>query len=96
MNIDVKSNHFSLSDDDRAFIDKKLQRIHNAENMLVDLIINITKDKDYTADATVNFRWGLSTHVSEQDFDFSKAVDKMIDKLELKITKEKEKVKDRR
>jgi putative sigma-54 modulation protein len=96
MNIDVKSVHFNLKDDGREYIDKKIARIHNAENMIIDLLVTITKDKDFEAEATVNFRWGVSIHVKERAFDLNPAVDKMMDKLEQKITKEKEKVKEKR
>ncbi|MDR2766737.1 MAG: ribosome-associated translation inhibitor RaiA [Treponema sp.] len=95
MNIDIKAVHFTLHDDAREFLDRKIARIHNAENMIVDLLITLTKDKNFSAEATVNFRWGVSVHIKEQDFELNPAVDKMIDTLEQKITKEKEKVKER-
>ncbi|MCL2806106.1 MAG: ribosome-associated translation inhibitor RaiA [Treponema sp.] len=96
MNLDIKAVHFSLHDDAKEYLNKKIERIRNAENMIVDMIITIKKEKDFNADATVNFRWGVSIHVSEVDFELTKAMDKMIDKLEAKITKEKEKVKEKR
>ena len=96
MNTDIKAVHFTLHDDAREYLNKKIERIHNAENMLVDLIIAIKKEKNFEADATVNFRWGVSIHVRETDFELTKAIDKMMDKLEAKIIKEKEKVKEKR
>ena len=96
MNLDIKALHFSLHDDAKEYLNKKIERIRNAENMVVDLLITIKKEKDFYAEATVNFRWGVSIHVKEEDFDLTKAIDKMIDKLEAKITKEKEKVKEKR
>jgi putative sigma-54 modulation protein len=96
MNTEIKAVHFTLSEDQRTLVEKKLERIHNAENMIVDLLITISFSKDFSAEATVNFRWGVSVHVKESDFEFAAAVDHMIDKLESKITKEKEKVKERR
>ena len=96
MNLEIKAVHLSLHDDVKEYLNKKIERIRNAENMIVDMIITIKKDKDFNADATVNFRWGVSIHVSEGDFELTKAMDKMIDKLEAKITKEKEKVKEKR
>jgi len=42
-------------------------------------------------EATVNFRWGVSIHVKENDFELNPAIDKLIDKLESKIIKEKRK-----
>jgi putative sigma-54 modulation protein len=96
MNTEIKSVHFNLHDDAKEYLNKKIERIHNAENMMVDLIITLKKEKDFEAEATVNFRWGVSIHVQEKDFDLTSAIDKMMDKLESKITKEKEKVKEKR
>jgi len=96
MNLEIKAVHFTLHDDAKEYLNKKIERIRNAENMIVDLMITIKKEKDFNAEATVNFRWGVSVHVSEEDFDLLKAIDIMIDKLEGKINKEKEKVKEKR
>jgi len=95
MNIDVKAVHFTLREDAREYLDKKINRIPNAENMIVDLLFTFTKEKDFAAEATVNFRWGVSIHVKETDFELNAAIDKMADKLEAKIIKEKEKVKEK-
>jgi putative sigma-54 modulation protein len=94
MNIDVRAVHFTLNEDGRAYLEKKMNRIHNAENMMVDLLITLTRDKDFAAEATVNFRWGVSIHVKENDFELNAAIDKLMDKLDAKIIKEKEKAKD--
>ncbi|MDR0403872.1 MAG: ribosome-associated translation inhibitor RaiA [Treponema sp.] len=96
MNIDIKSVHFTLREDAKEYVEKKIDRIHNAENMIVDLLITLTKDKDFNAEATVNFRWGVSVHIKEHDFELNPAIDKLMDKLEHKIVKEKEKVKEKR
>jgi putative sigma-54 modulation protein len=96
MNTEIKAVHFTMHEDAKEYLNKKIERIHNAENMIVDLIITVKKEKDFEAEATVNFRWGVSIHVKENDFELIPAVDKMMDKLESKITKEKEKVKEKR
>ncbi|HCM26406.1 MAG TPA: ribosome-associated translation inhibitor RaiA [Treponema sp.] len=96
MNIDVKAVHFTLRDGTREFIDKKIARIPNAENMITDLLVTLTKEKkDFTAETTVNFRWGVSVHVTDRDFELNPAIDKLMDKLENKIVKEKEKVQEK-
>jgi putative sigma-54 modulation protein len=95
MNTDVKAVHFTLRDDTREYLDKKIDRIPNAENMIVDLLFTLTKDaKNFAAEVTVNFRWGVSIHLKEHDFELNPAIDKLIDKLDSKIIKEKEKAKD--
>ena len=96
MNLEIKAVHFSLHDDAKEYLNKKLERLRNAENMLVDLLVTIKKDKDFSAETTANFRWGVSIHVSETAAELTPAIDKMIDKLEMKITKEKEKAKEKR
>jgi putative sigma-54 modulation protein len=96
MNIEIKAVHFTLHDDTREYLNKKIERIHNAENMIVDLLFTLTKDKDFGAEVTVNFRWGVSIHIKEHDFELNPAIDKLMDKLGIKITKEKEKVKEKR
>jgi putative sigma-54 modulation protein len=94
MNTEIKAVHFTLRDDTKDYLDRKIARIHNAENMIVDLLFTLTKDKDFAAEATVNFRWGVSIHVKETGNDLNPAIDKLMDVLDAKITKEKEKVKD--
>jgi putative sigma-54 modulation protein len=96
VNTDVKAVHFVLTDETREYLDRKIARIHNAENMIVDLLITLTHDKNFQAEATVNFRWGVSIHVEDHDFDINPAIDKLMDVLDQKITKEKEKVKEKR
>ena len=92
MNIDIKAVHFTLKDDAREYLNRKLGRIHNAENMIIDLLFTLTKDKDFAVEARVNFRWVVSVHLKETDFELNPAIDKLIDKLDAKIIKEKEKV----
>jgi putative sigma-54 modulation protein len=96
MNTEIKAVHFSLGDEAREHLEKKITRIHNAENMIVDLLFTLTKGKDFSAEATVNFKWGVSVHLKEEDFELIPAIDKLIDKLDAKIAKEKEKVKEKR
>jgi len=96
MNTEIKALQFEMNDDARAYLEKKLERIHNAESMIVDLIITLKKEKDFEAAATVNLRWGNTVRVSQNDFELRAAIDKMIDKLDLNITKEKEKVSEKR
>ena len=96
MNVEMKAVHFSLDDASKEYLEKKISRIPNAENMIVDLLFTLTKGKDYSAEVTVNFRWGVSIHQEENDFNLTTAIDRLIDKLDAKIAKEKEKVKEKR
>ena len=96
MTVDIRCVHFELSETSRAYLDAKVERIGYAKDMIVDLIFVITKDKEFKLEATVNFRWGLQAHVEERDFDLNPGIDKLVDRLEQKIAKEKEKVQERK
>ena len=96
MNTEIKAVHFSLNNETKDYLEKKIARIPNAENMIVDLLFTLTKDKKFTVEVKVNFRWGVTIHQEEQDFDLIAAIDKLMDKLDAKIAKEKEKVKEKR
>lgn len=97
MNINIKAEKFNLDDDRRAFIDKKLERLGYAEDLLTDLLLNIKLDKrNFYFDCTVNFRWGGNGHVSVDDFDFNAGMNRLIDVLDLKVKKEKDKIQEKK
>ena len=96
MNTEIKAVHFSLSPETRDYLEKKISRIRNAENMIVDLLFTLTKEKNFSAEVKVNLRWGVTIFQKEEDFELNPAIDKLIDKLDAKIAKEKEKVKEKR
>ena len=96
MNTEIKAVHFSLSNETKEYLEKKIARIPNAENMIIDLLFTLTKSKDFSAEVKVNFRWGVTIHLKVNDFVLNSAIDKLMDKLDPKIAKEKEKVKEKR
>ena len=97
MNIDVRSVHFDLSEQSRAYLDTKVERIGYAKDMIVDLLFVFTKDaKNYTMEVTANFRWGKRAHIEETAFEINPGIDILIDKLDQKIVKEKEKIQTRK
>lgn len=92
MNISTSAVSFVLNEDQQALIEKKLERIKYADDLIVDLILKVKEDKKYIFETTANFRWGVVTHVSSEDYDFAAALNKMMDVLDLKIKKEKDKI----
>ena len=96
MNTEIRAVHFSLGNETREYLEKKIARLHNVENMIVDLLFTLTKEKEFSAEVRANFRWGVTIHLKESDFDLNPAIDKLIDELDAKIIKEKEKVKEKR
>jgi len=93
MNIQVKAVHFDLSEKNHEFIDKKLKRIEYADDFIVDLLMTFTHEKNsFKAESTINFRWGSSAHLKVESHDLYEAVNVLTDKMEHKITKEKDRI----
>ncbi len=93
MNVDIKAVRFELPEEYREIIEKKIRKIEFAQEMIVDLLCSITKDRGYLLVATINFRWGATHHFRVQDFELRDGIDKLFEKIETKVTKEKEKIK---
>ncbi len=97
MNVEIKGIHLEVTERVRAQIDMKIPRLDFAKDLIVDLLLNLTREKSlYKLDATVNFRWGSSAHVGVEGFDLHQGIDLLFDKLEPKIEKEKSKIKEHR
>jgi putative sigma-54 modulation protein len=95
MNIDIKGVHVEISDKIREYIDKKLHRLDFVSEHIIDLLVFVSQEgSQYILEATVNFRWGNSNHIRVKSFDIYEGIDKLFDKLELKVVKEKKKIQD--
>ena len=95
MNTEIKGVHLEVSEKIRTYINKKLQRLDFARDYLVDLLFTLTQEKrSFKIEVNINFRWGNSNHVGVDGFDIFEGIDKLIDKMELKIIKEKKKIQD--
>jgi putative sigma-54 modulation protein len=92
----VSAVGFDFEQKQTDMIDKKLKRISYADDLIVDLILRVKRDKAYFFDCTVNFRWGTQGHVTSDDYDFAAGLNKMMDVLDNKIKKEKDKVQERK
>ncbi len=87
---------FELEQKQSEMIEKKIERVKYAEDLIVDLILKVKHDKSYVFDTTVNFKWGAQAHVSGEDFDFGAALNKMMDVLDTKVKKEKDKIQEKK
>ncbi|MGP1587529.1 MAG: HPF/RaiA family ribosome-associated protein [Treponemataceae bacterium] len=93
MTTSITAVNLTLRPDQQSFIDKKLERIKYADDLIIDLNLKVKhEDKKIFVDSTVNFRWGISAHCSANDFEFEAAVNKLMDTLDQKIKKEKDKI----
>ena len=96
MNKSVSAQGFTLEKDQTELINQKLQRIAYADNLIVDLILRVKEDKKFYFDATVNFRWGANAHLTSDDYDFAAGLNKLMDVLDTKIKKEKDKIQEKK
>lgn len=93
MKVDIRSVHFDLSEESKQYLMTKIERIGYAKDMIVDLLFVFTKDsKNYKLEVTANFRWGVQAHLQETAFEINPGIDVLMDKLETKIVREKEKI----
>lgn len=83
---------FDLDQKQSEMIEKKLQRVDYADDLIIDLIFRVKHEKEYVFDVVSNFRWGVQGHVTSQDYDFAAGLNKVIDVLDQKIKKEKDKI----
>jgi len=91
MNINLQAMKFTPDDDQKNFVHKKFERIKYAEDLIVDVLCTIKFDKKFIYECTVNFKGGTA-HVSADDYDFKAGVNKLIDILDQKVRKEKDKI----
>lgn len=91
----VKAVGFELEQKQSDMIEKKLKRVDYADDLIIDLITQVKREKQYAFDITANFRWGTQAHVTAEDFDFGAALNKVMDVLDNKIKKEKDKIQEK-
>jgi putative sigma-54 modulation protein len=95
MNVEIKGIHLEITKSIQHYLDAKMPRLDFARDLIVDFMLNLTREKNlFKVEATVNFRWGSSTHLGVESFDLNQGIDEFFDKLEAKIEKEKSKIKD--
>ena len=92
MHVDIKGVHLDVSEKMREEINKKLHRLDFAQDMIMDLLFTISREKSYKVDVQINFRWGSAAHIHTDAFDVFEAINTLFDKMEQKVTKEKEKI----
>ena len=95
MNIEIKGIHVEVTQRIQDYIDAKMPRLDYARELIVDFLMNISREKSlFKLETTMNFRWGASKHVGVENFDLNKGIDELFDKLEAVIEKEKSRIKD--
>ncbi len=93
MNIEIKGVHYDVSKNTKEHMEKKLKKLEYTKDIIIDLLFTITRVKNgYTVESNINFRWGVRVHLKVESFELFEGIDKLFEKIEHKVTKEKEKV----
>jgi putative sigma-54 modulation protein len=92
MHVEIKGVHLEVTDKMKEHIDKKVPHLDYAKDMVVDLLVTVTRDKGYQVEANINFRWGSSAHISASSFDVFEGIDTLFHKIDSKVAKEKERI----
>jgi putative sigma-54 modulation protein len=96
MNLEIKGIHYELSEKTIQQIEKKVKTGEFADDFIVDLLFRVEKEKDlYIISVNINFKHGLSHHIQVEDHHLYDGIDKIIDKIKNKVTKEKERIQER-
>ncbi len=97
MNITFRGVGYTPNEEDRAFLDKKLQKIGFAEDYLQDLDIVVKKEAKgigFHLDASLHFIWRKEKVVSIDCYELYEGIEKLCDKIQSVAKKEKEIVKE--
>ncbi len=93
MKVEVRGIHLTVTERMKSFIDKKVSRIDFAKDLIVDLLVRLLREgSGFKCEATINFRWGNATHMEVDCYDIYEGIDKLFDKMEVKINREKGKI----
>jgi putative sigma-54 modulation protein len=95
MNLTVRGIRYNPSDETKAFLDKKLQKLQFAEDYLHDLDIVITREtvgQGFHLDAMLHFSWGSVKMVGYDCYELYEGIEMLADKIEAAARKEKGKV----
>ena len=61
MRTEIKWIHLDVTEKVKDFIDKRLHKIDFAQDMIIDLVLTLTKEKrSFKIEANIHFRWGLT------------------------------------
>ncbi len=93
MDFEIKGIHLEVDDKVKEYIEKKMQRLEFAQKLIVDLLFRLVKESNrFKCEVTINFRWGHAGHIEVECFDIFEGIDRLFDKVEVKINREKTKI----
>ena len=95
MELDIKGVHLDVKDETREFIDAKLEKLEFASDYIVALDFTLTRENnEFQVEVKLHLKWGHQSVIKVQSFELHEGINTLIDKLDHKIRKEREKVTD--
>lgn len=87
---------YHVSDHTNEYLEQKFHRLGHFADILDEVKITIAKEThEYRVEAQTHFKWGGETiHVEQRERELWPALDHLFDKLDAKLSKEKEKHQD--
>jgi putative sigma-54 modulation protein len=94
MHLSVTGHHVEISAPLRSYVEKKLERLVRHSDHVIDAHCVLTVEKlQQRAEATLHLR-GETIHALAEDADMYAAIDALVDKLDRRVRKHKEKISD--
>ncbi len=96
MDINFRSVGFSLTDEDREFLDKKLKKLSFAEEYLLSIEVIAKKEAKgigFSLEAILAFSWHKEKVVKNDSYELYEGIEKLCDMIQAAAKKEKEKIK---
>jgi putative sigma-54 modulation protein len=94
MHLSLSGHHVEITDSLRSYVEKKLERLTRHFDHLIDVHCILTVEKLlHKAEATLHMR-GDTAHAIAEDSNMYAAIDALIDKLDRRVVKHKEKTRD--
>lgn len=87
---------YHVSDNTKEYLEQKFHRLEHFAEILEEVKITIArKTHEYCVEANTHFKWGGETiHVEHSERELWPALDHLFDKLDAKLSKDKEKYQD--
>jgi len=94
MQLNLSGHHVEITDSLRAYVEKKLDRVVRHFDHVIDVHCVLTVEKlVQKAEATLHMR-GETVHAIAEDSNMYAAIDALVDKLNRRVVKHKEKARD--
>jgi putative sigma-54 modulation protein len=95
MELEIKAVHFDVKDETKDFIQERLEKLDFAADYIVDLGFTLTKEKaEYEVEVKLHLKWGHQSVIKVRSHDLHEGINTLIDKLDHKVRKEREKITD--